>query len=443
MPGCLRILIAATATVAAAATMQALPAKGAMDGFVQPPSSGAPFPSCPAVVLLGMRGSGEAPGTRDYGQGLGPPPLQVAKDLAAAVGNSFQYSYVPYPAVPVMPGWSLNPLKIGGSLLNGVGAKLRTYWLGAYRDSLLSGERQLRRMLLAEEQSCPQTKLAVVGYSQGAQASADVVAALTKQQRASVSVGLFGDPLYNHRSAADLNDLLDNNGILGVRGEFPADLRGRVLSVCHPTDPICQGAGQARHGDGAHKTYSYEPEPSAVAATVAPFPLAGVDCGTQTPPLADVSFRALRLPVSTSWPTGQSWARSTGVIRWRYFQLDADTACKEVTATGSFAVTVSARSPGGTGTVQPGVNGTFQERYALLIRGTVQTPAGRPTHGFLGTIDFGCQGQGCGFDHFPDGWLLAPGDRFVGDRAQDVRYRSRSGQLLWRTSTASFGDIRS
>jgi len=171
-------------------------------------------------------------------------------------------------SLSISPAGALAQLRAIQNALNGLGALARNANIGTYHGSVMDGEANLKRMIQQEIAWCGPvgTKLLLDGYSQGAQVTADVYQSLNSQQRQFVlGVVLFGDPRYNHLSFAAIAPR-DNNGILPVRGEFPADSRGKVLSYCHARDPICQGLGQlVLHGDGAHKTYSTLGEPQAAA----------------------------------------------------------------------------------------------------------------------------------------------------------------------------------
>jgi hypothetical protein len=222
--------------------------------------------NCPDFLIIGSRGSGNAPG---QDEGLGAPGKAFADRFTALVGkNRVKVSYNPYEAVGILPALQqvlsfltaqpgisrkVNAVR---NALNGVGALARQPRIGAYHDSVLDGESKLRTTIEDEQASCKNTKLLLVGYSQGAQVSADVYQQLSASKRQNVfGVVLFGDPRYSRSSFAD-QARLGNNGILPVRGEFPDGSRGIVLSYCHARDPICQGLGQFfLHGDGAHKSY--------------------------------------------------------------------------------------------------------------------------------------------------------------------------------------------
>lgn len=166
------------------------------------------------------------------------------------------------------PFQALSQIRVIQKALNGLGALARIPKIGAYHDSVVVGENNLRQLINQEVSACSShgTKLILVGYSQGAQVTGDVFQSLNARQRTYVAgIVLFGDPRYNHLSFAGTAKR-DNNGILPVRGEFPAGSPSKLLSFCHAQDPICQGLGQyALHLAGAHKTYDQLGEPKKAA----------------------------------------------------------------------------------------------------------------------------------------------------------------------------------
>jgi hypothetical protein len=170
--------------------------------------------NAPAGVSGKSRGSGNAPG---QDEGLGAPGKAFADRFTALVGkNRVKVSYNPYEAVGILPALQqvlsfltaqpgisrkVNAVR---NALNGVGALARQPRIGAYHDSVLDGESKLRTTIEDEQASCKNTKLLLVGYSQGAQVSADVYQQLSASKRQNVfGVVLFGDPRYSRSSFAD------------------------------------------------------------------------------------------------------------------------------------------------------------------------------------------------------------------------------------------------
>ena len=207
------------------------------------PSAGAARQAvpCATVAVLASRGSGD---TLGQDKGLSAPGQQFATHLAQLLGGAATPWANPYPAVGVF-SW---PWQHMSQLVNGLGAatKLSGLGLGAYHDSVVNGETKLASEIkLLESSSCATTPLVLVGYSQGAQVTADVYQRdLTDAQRQMVAaIVLFGDPYFNATNkTVDRGSYSGRrNGLLGTRPTFPTNERTLILSYCHSHDPICQG----------------------------------------------------------------------------------------------------------------------------------------------------------------------------------------------------------
>lgn len=214
--------------------------------YVLPPPSAdsAPFPDCPKIGVIGSRGSGENLSSSEWDDGLGPPPQAFALALGKLV-RGVEYTSNAPPGYPAVTAHTVVTNK------------------HAYINSVQDGEAQLLRMLVAERVKCSSTKLILVGYSQGAELTGD--AYLVAIHRKDVfdriaGVVLFGDPLYNHSDAADMQTALQKktqsgltrNGALAEvvapwhiapAHSFPGSTVGRVLSYCLIDDYVCQGVG--------------------------------------------------------------------------------------------------------------------------------------------------------------------------------------------------------
>lgn len=206
----------------------------------------APATSCPQVLVLGSRGSGES--VEQY-LGFSQPGIIFLTRLQRLVGrNRVGYWANPYPARGLSGGWR--------ELLNllGAGTKLSGIGLGAYHDSVTEGKRLLAERIKTTVKACgSRTWLVLVGYSQGAQVAADAFQNKNVDTRLSpkeleqvIGVVLFGDPYFNGGSLAARGRGFSRqrHGVLGRRAEFslhPFVLSVRVRSYCHGHDPICQG----------------------------------------------------------------------------------------------------------------------------------------------------------------------------------------------------------
>lgn len=198
-------------------------------------------PSCPDVVVLGSRGSGETLTDR-------PVSLAGARFFGELTrllpGKRVDLWPNPYPAVPIFRPTS--PENDGGwlDLINAIGAGLNTKWIGKYLDSVEQGEDLLTAKINDTIRDCATTQLMLTGYSQGGQLTANVYQRLTATQRSHIlGVVLFGEPLFNGSDDAvnrgDYDPERDGILPLAPRGEYPDPQK--VLSYCHSLDPICQG----------------------------------------------------------------------------------------------------------------------------------------------------------------------------------------------------------
>jgi hypothetical protein len=235
-------------------------------------------PPCATVSVLASRGSGDVLG-KD--QGLSAPGQLFVQTLNRLLGGVGFWAN-PYPAVGVF-SW---PWQHMSQLINGAGAltKLSGLGLGAYHASAVKGTTLLAQQIkrATSSGSCATTPLVLVGYSQGAQVTADVFQRdLTAAERKQiVAVVLFGDPYFNATDrAVDRGHFSGRrNGVLGMRPTFASG--PLTLSFCHAHDPICQGffirlAGRNVAPDPGtvpprqHTNYDKFGEPQQAAATVA------------------------------------------------------------------------------------------------------------------------------------------------------------------------------
>jgi lysophospholipase L1-like esterase len=208
--------------------------------------------SCPDVLVLGSRGSGESAIDNN---GVGPAVdafYTEFQPMVTAAGKTIELwangkadtpeeTAAQYPAVPVSGGWE--------GLVNGLGAGLAIGKgvFGRYNQSVTKGEANLRAKIKSVTDHCADSQLVLSGYSQGAQVTGNVYRSLPADQRDRVlGVALFGDPLLNGKARTSLGTLERNrNGLLtdwrsDAPPEFPAP-RDKVRSYCHALDPICQG----------------------------------------------------------------------------------------------------------------------------------------------------------------------------------------------------------
>lgn len=202
-------------------------------GFGLQPSFAAPSndAGCPDYLVIDSRGSG-----RPVGE-ISPPGMAFIKEFKLFhLDAATEVISNPYPA--------------GGGAFSLVGAKFKIPHLGAYHDSVVLGKRWLRSKISAYLNICESTKVFLVGYSQGAQVTADVVQEPKASEWTNVQgVVLFGDPSYNPSGSSNRYGLNEpdvkkrhtaQRGALHMRSAFNDP---KVLSFCHRSDPACQDHG--------------------------------------------------------------------------------------------------------------------------------------------------------------------------------------------------------
>jgi hypothetical protein len=197
--------------------------------------------------VIDSRGSGEAAGA------ISPPGFKFFQEFQRLHPSAFVRLVAnDYPAA-------------GGFSLVGAAVKVPL----AYHASVVTGKNWLSRTISTTATTCPQTKMFLTGYSQGAQVTADVY------QNGStphvLGIALFGDPYFNSDDAiADRGSFrLGRHGGLGTRPLFSSASRGHVLSYCHDRDPVCQeplGPLDYRFLFRFHDNYDKLGEPALAAA---------------------------------------------------------------------------------------------------------------------------------------------------------------------------------
>lgn len=150
-----------------------------------------------------------------------------------------------------------------------------------YAKSVGKGEKWLVKQLTVDTKACPDARILLTGYSEGAQVTADVYQAATPALRSHVlAVVLFSDPYFNSAdTVADQPTGVPEGGFVpgvdgalaGVFGQprplFAPDTYGHVFSFCHHGDPVCQGDplnvfadNWTNYGTDYHEDYfNYDP----------------------------------------------------------------------------------------------------------------------------------------------------------------------------------------
>jgi hypothetical protein len=173
-----KLIVVVTRFLSLCAVLLALPGVVAAQGSVTLNTSQGP--DCKPAFFIGLRGSGESAGKYSLG------------DTVRVFYNKFKAIYgktnvdvhgVPYPAIKV-------PDFAASNRLDDLYDKLRTF--GA---SVAEGVTKLSNVLIAQHATCPDQKFVIVGYSQGAWVTGEVLAGLDPTLLSQVAaVVLLGDP---------------------------------------------------------------------------------------------------------------------------------------------------------------------------------------------------------------------------------------------------------
>ncbi len=229
-------------------------------GYVSPtvPVSTAPYIPpvtyhCASVAFIGARGSGESP--------QGDPPTYAGPDdgIGTRTGGAYDgflsrlQQFGAGPNIKVLAvqyralGTVFDPLKFGTQ---------------AYVDSIYEGVDKLVAMIQDEESHCPNEKLVLAGYSQGALVIHIALLDLADSDPGTLgpehlaAVLMIADPGKVGHAAettweADLEDagagVQNADGIWtklpGLfdddKGPLPSSVVGRTLAICHNHDPVC------------------------------------------------------------------------------------------------------------------------------------------------------------------------------------------------------------
>ncbi|MDR7172874.1 hypothetical protein J2W56_006640 [Nocardia kruczakiae] len=122
------------------------------------PARAAPDPGCPALWVLGVQGTGQSSPTASRTDDTGVLGALLAP-VSTAVPNLVQHTYIPYPA-----GFGGAPGAGGGP--------------DPYTTSVTDAVTALATTAEQIASRCPATRLAMVGYSQGAQAVSQLARAI-------------------------------------------------------------------------------------------------------------------------------------------------------------------------------------------------------------------------------------------------------------------------
>lgn len=215
---------------------------------------------CASLVVVGARGSGQAASSSSSITGFGPQARAGIETAVKRVKRSGTVRYrsltkTEYPAVSV--NWT-------------TAFNRQAYWA-----SVSKGAKSTMAIVKDITSKCRSTKVALVGYSQGASVVRWAIRDLPKSVRARVAlVGLLGDPErrgYNVKpSEIGIQQNYDvtrggkpvvsyGSGALGAGPALPGDRVSAIASGCHPDDDVCnlstRNASGAKFDMKVHTTY--------------------------------------------------------------------------------------------------------------------------------------------------------------------------------------------
>ena len=184
-----------------------------------------PRPRCTRYTVLGARGSGESASSFD---GMASTVGTAANAIKAKLGRKVALMAVPYPAAKVPS---------------------RPEELQPFLQSMDTGQILLAAMIRNRVRDCPRTRIAVIGYSQGAGVVSETLRNLRSDLRRKVRVALLfadtysaGDTSYADTWSIGISskpvDRGSGQGILG-RKRLPAI--PHRYDVCFTDDLVCDG----------------------------------------------------------------------------------------------------------------------------------------------------------------------------------------------------------
>ncbi|WP_168929455.1 cutinase family protein [Nocardioides sp. GY 10113] len=185
---------------------------------------------CASGYIVDVRGSGQSKDVTGRNPKISVQGKEFAKQIRKAVGvaeRTLPSIWVNYPAV---------------GALNAATAKF--HLSSTYTNSVKAGVTALNTTMNAIEDACPNAKVILFGYSQGAQATGNWLASSSADRHLDQIryTALLADPTRNaadHR--VDRGSETDSNGFLTKRAKF--EKHRFVGSWCDEDDDFCAGYG--------------------------------------------------------------------------------------------------------------------------------------------------------------------------------------------------------
>lgn len=221
------------------------PASGPSSEATSAPMSTSAGPGCADLVVLGLRGQAQS-ATR--AEGVGAEVLGTVEAVRDRLppGTSLRLVAVRHPA-------------------------RSTPTQAAYDADVATGVRMVQRLLARLAARCPDSRLALVGFSEGAQV---VHLAASQTTRPLAFVVVMGDPLRDPAAAVrtlDFGTRLTGRGSNGPGPAFPAALRPHVVEACVAGDNVCNVPSTGRVGgvSATHREFYERPASSRRIAAAA------------------------------------------------------------------------------------------------------------------------------------------------------------------------------
>ena len=228
----------------ACVVLLALAVAAIRQGSVTPASRTDPAPArlvnvrCADVVVLGLRGSGQS--LIKY-SGVGTEVLKSVQDMAARLhagsDTTVRLEAVKYHAETAAT-------------------------LGEYQAGVADGRRRLGAQYERLSRDCQDSKVALVGFSQGAQVVHEFSHNLNAgQARSLVLVGMIADPRRNPEDTIAAWSYAPKPapapGRLGAGPRFSPDTRQKAITLCAATDEVCNrpDAGPPNAMSTTHKKF--------------------------------------------------------------------------------------------------------------------------------------------------------------------------------------------
>ena len=186
---------------------------------------------CAPVVFLSARGTYEDKGEAKFGHGIGSRGWRTWMYLAQQLGVSPSRGGV----LPTVVGAS--PVRYPATVVAKSAA--------SYSESRDKGVANLSKQIRSVRAGCPDSRIVLFGYSQGADVVASVWQDDATHPESFLGVVSFADPHFNRRWTQQMTVLPEKgswskDGLLGKRSKFDQSEIEGLQVWCLPGDPVCQ-----------------------------------------------------------------------------------------------------------------------------------------------------------------------------------------------------------